>query len=152
MVKTRISMLHVRYYKDALSSIRILVVDDYKDWRNQVRLLLQARPELQIVCEASDGLVAVQKAEELQPDLTLLDIGLPKVDGIEAARQIRQVSPTSKIVFLSADNSLDVVQVALITGAQGYVYKALAQSDLLPAIVAVLHGGEFVSNTSKPTH
>ena len=152
MVKARISVLHVRYYKDPLSSIRILVVDDYKDWRNQVRLLLQARPELQVVCEASDALVAVQKAEELQPDLILLDIGLPKVDGIEAARQIRQVSPTSKIVFLSADNSLDVVQVALITGAQGYVYKALAQSDLLPAIDAVLRGGEFVSNTPKPTH
>ena len=152
MVKTRTSVPHVRYYEDPLSSIRILVVDDYKDWRNQVRLLLQTRPELQVVCEASDGLVAVQKAEELQPDLILLDIGLPKVDGIEAARQIRQVSPTSKIVFLSADNSLDVVQVALITGAQGYVYKALAQSDLLPAIDAVLRGGEFVSNTSKPTH
>ena len=128
------------------------MVDDYKDWRNRVRLLLQSRPELQVVCEASDGLVAVQKAEELQPELILLDIGLPKVNGIEVARQIRQVSPTSKIVFLSADNSLEVVQVALITGAQGYVHKALAQSDLVPAIDAVLRGGEFVSNTSKPTH
>jgi CheY-like chemotaxis protein len=76
-----------------LPPIRILVVDDYKDWRDQVRLLLRARPELQIICEVSDGQEAVQKAEELKPDLILLDIGLPRLSGIEAARQIRQVSP-----------------------------------------------------------
>ena len=97
--------------------IRILIVDDYENWRRQVRLLLQARPEWQVICEASDGSEAVQKAEELKPDLILLDIGLPTLNGIEVARRIRQLSPNSKIVFLSQDNSLDVVQVALSTGA-----------------------------------
>jgi DNA-binding NarL/FixJ family response regulator len=126
--------------------IRVLVVDDFGGWRNQVRLLLQAWPECQVICEASDGSEAVQKAEELKPDLILLDIGLPKLDGIEAARRIRQLSPNSKIVFLSMDNSLDVVQEALSTGAQGYVYKSHAQSDLLPAIDAVLRGEQFVSS------
>jgi len=132
-----------------LSSIRVLVVDDYKDWRNQVRSLLQARPELQVIYEALDGSEAVQKAEELKPDLILLDIGLPKMNGIEAARQIRQLSPISKIIFLSQDNSLDVVRVALSTGAHGYVYKARAQSDLLPAIDAALRGKQFVSSMLK---
>ena len=94
----------------------------------------------------SDGLEAVQKAEELRPDLIVLDIGLPKLNGIEAARRIRQVSPNSKIVFLTMDNSPDVAQAALSTGAQGYVHKARAQSDLLPAIDAVLRGEQFVSN------
>lgn len=108
------------------------------------------RPEWQIVCEASDGLVAVQKAEELRPDLVLLDVGLPSLDGIEAARRIPQLSPNSKIVFLSADNSPDVVQAALNTGAHGYVHKARAQSDLLPAIDAVLRGEQFISSTPKP--
>jgi FixJ family two-component response regulator len=91
----------------------------------------------------------------LGPDLILLDIGLPKVNGIEAARQIRQHSPNSKIVFLSVDDTLDVVQEALSTGAQGYVYKARAQSDLLPAIDAVLRDEQFISSMSedyKPTN
>ena len=128
-----------------MSSIRILVADDYKDWRNQVRLLLQARPEWQIICEVSDGPEALQKAEELKPDLILLESSLPNLNGIEAARRIRRLSANSKIVFLSLDNSLDVVQIALSTGAQGYVYKARAQSDLLPAIDAVLTGKQFVT-------
>ena len=93
-----------------LPVIRILVADDYGDWRRQVRLLLRVHPEWQVICEVSDGLEAVQKSEELGPDLILLDIGLPGLNGIEAARRIRQPSPNSRIVFLSADNSLDVVR------------------------------------------
>ena len=135
----------------ALPSIRVLVADDHRDWRNQVRFLLQVRPELQVIFEASDGSEAVQKAGELKPNLILLDVGLPNLNGIEAARRIRQLSPNSKIVFLSMDNSLDVVQVALNTGAQGYVYKARAQNDLLPAIDAALRGIQFVSSTLSST-
>jgi DNA-binding NarL/FixJ family response regulator len=97
----------------------------------------------------SDGLEAVKKAEELKPDLVLLDIGLPKLNGIEAARQIRQFSHNSKIVFLSMVKSVDIVQAALGTGALGYVCKADAQSDLLPAMEAVLRGEPFVSSSIK---
>lgn len=133
----------------ALPLIRVLVVEDHRDWLKLIRLLLQERPECQIICEASDGSEAVQRAEELKPDLILLDIGLPKLNGIEAARRIRQLSPNSNIVFLTMDDSLDVVQEALSTGAQGYVYKARAQSELLPAIDAVLRGIEFVSSSLR---
>ena len=132
-----------------LPPIRVLVVEDHRDWRNLVRLLFQMRPEWHVICEVSDGLEAVQNAGELRPDLILLDIGLPKLNGIEAARRIQQISPNSKIVFLSMDNSLDVVQAALGTGAQGYVYKARAQSDLLPAIDAALRGIQFVSSVLR---
>jgi DNA-binding NarL/FixJ family response regulator len=132
-----------------LSSIRILVADDYEGWRRQARLLLRVRPEFQIICEASDGSEAVQKAEELKPDLVVLDIGLPRLSGIEAARQIRRLLPSSKIVFLSQNNSLDVVQAALSTGAEGYVYKADAQNELQPAVEAVLRGERFVSSGVK---
>jgi DNA-binding NarL/FixJ family response regulator len=135
----------------AVPQIRILLVEDYKEWRNKIRLLFQERPEWQIISESSDGSEAVQQAGELKPDLILLDIGLPKLNGIEAARRIRQISPNSKIVFLSTDNSLDVVQIALATGAQGYVYKGSAQSDLLPAIDAALRGIQFVSSTLSVT-
>jgi DNA-binding NarL/FixJ family response regulator len=129
--------------------IKVLIVDDYEDWRRTVRQLLQERPELQVICEVSDGLAAVHKADELKPDLILLDIGLPKLNGIEAARQIRQLSPSAKIIFLSQDNSLDPDELVLSTGAQGYVYKADVRSDLLPAIEAVLRGKQFVSSSLK---
>ena len=132
-----------------LPPIRILAVDDYEDWRNRLRLLLQTRPGWKVICEASDGAEAVQKAEELQPDLIVLDIGLPTLNGIEAARRIRQVSPNSKIVFLSQHDSLEMVQAALDTGSHGYVYKAHARSELLPAMDAVLRGEQFVSSSIK---
>ena len=132
-----------------MSSIRILITDDFKDWRRQVHLLLQARPVWQVIAEASDGLEAVQKSEDLKPDLILLDIGLPQLNGIEAARQIRQRSPNSKIIFLSQNSHLDIVRAALSTGASGYVRKIDAGSELLPAMDAVLRGEQFVSSSLR---
>ena len=132
-----------------LSSIRVLLADDFKDWRRHVRSLFKTRPEWQVVAEAADGLEAIQKAEELKPDLIVLDIGLPKLNGIDAARRIRKLSPSSKIVFLSQDNDPEVVQAALGTGAQGYVYKTDVRSDLLPAIKAALRDSQFVSRSLK---
>jgi DNA-binding NarL/FixJ family response regulator len=107
--------------------------------------IAQKNSDWQIVCEAADGLEAVQKAQELQPDLILLDIGLPTLNGIAAARRIREVSPKSKILFLSQESSVDAVQEALRQGAQGYVVKAHAGTELLPAMEAVLQGHTFVS-------
>jgi len=111
--------------------------------------VLQAQPEWQVISEASDGLEAVEKAQGLKPDLILLDIGLPKLNGIEAARQIRQLSPSSKIIFLSQNNDLDIVRAALDTGARGYVRKADVKRELLPAMDAVLRGEQFVSSSLK---
>jgi CheY-like chemotaxis protein len=111
--------------------------------------VLQARPEWQVISEASDGLEAVEKAQDLKPDLILLDIGLPKLNGIEAARQIRQLSPRSKIIFLSQNNNLDVVRSALNTGAHGYVRKTDVKRQLFPAMDAVLRGEQFVSSGLK---
>jgi hypothetical protein len=94
------------FSKQLSSSIRVLVVDDFENWRRQVRLVLQARPEWQVISDASDRLEAVQKAQDLKPEIILLDIGLPKLNGIEAARRIRQRSPSSKIIFLSQNSNL----------------------------------------------
>jgi CheY-like chemotaxis protein len=80
----------------ATSSVRALVVDDFEPFRRFVASVLQELPAVQVICEVPDGLEAVQKAEELQPDLIVLDIGLPKLDGLEAARKIRKLSPNSK--------------------------------------------------------
>ena len=103
----------------------------------------------------SDGSEAVQKVAALKPDLIVLDIGLPKLNGIEAARGMRHLFPTSTIVFLSLNNDPDVVRAALSTGALGYVHKTDVQRDLLPAIEAVLQGRQFVSSSIKgykPAH
>jgi DNA-binding NarL/FixJ family response regulator len=120
-------------------------VDDYEPWRRFFSTTLEEEPELQVIGQVSDGLEAVRQAQQLQPDLILLDIGLPTLNGIEAARRIRDVSPTSKILFVSENRSLDIVEKALSTGAGGYVVKSDAGSELLPAVEAVLQGKRFVS-------
>lgn len=127
----------------ATSSVRALVVDDFEPFRRFVASVLQELPTVQVICEASDGLEAVQKAEELQPDLIVLDIGLPKLNGLEAARQIRQLSPNSKILFLSQESSAEVVQEALGLGAFAYVVKSDAGRELLTSVNAVLRGEKF---------
>lgn len=125
---------------------RILLVEDVADWRQSVRLLLKRRPGLHVVGEVTDGSKAAQETKELKADLVLLDIGLPNLNGIEAARQIRQISPGTKILFVSQSNDADVVQAALSSGGRGYVLKADAGNELLPAIEAVLCGNRFVSS------
>jgi DNA-binding NarL/FixJ family response regulator len=128
------------------SSVRVLVVEDYEPFRKFVCLTLNKRPQLQIVGEVSDGIEAVNKAEVLRPDLILLDVGLPSLNGIEAARRMRTVCPDSRIVFVSQESSADVVQEALSLGALGYVVKAHAGSELLAAVEAVLQGTQYVSS------
>ncbi len=92
-----------------------------------------------------DGEEAVQKARELKPDLVVLDIGLPKLNGIEAARQIRSVSPDSKILFFTGNDYPQIVREALEAGADGYVSKRDVAADLLAGIEAVLRGKQYVS-------
>ena len=123
-----------------MSSIRVLVVDDFEPFRRLVCSIMEARPGLQIVGEASDGLEAVQKAVELKPDLILMDIGLPSLNGIEAARQIRELIPESKIIFLSQESSPEVVQETMDLGASGYVVKVRAAIELLATVEAVAFG------------
>jgi DNA-binding NarL/FixJ family response regulator len=131
------------------SLIPVLVVDDHEPFRRFVRATLSTKPELKIISEVSDGLEAVQKALELQPALIVLDIGLPGLNGIEAARRIRKLSPKSTILFLSQESSPEIVQEALRLGALGFVIKAYAARDLLIAVEAVLRNEQFVSNALK---
>jgi DNA-binding NarL/FixJ family response regulator len=130
-----------------VSSISVLVVEDFAAFRQFITTTLASMSGLQVIGEVSDGLEAVQKALDLQPDLILLDIGLPSLDGIEAARRIRKLVPASKIIFVTQESSVDVVQVAVDLGANGYVVKAQAGRDLVAAVEAVLSGKSFFSRT-----
>jgi two-component system, NarL family, response regulator NreC len=125
----------------APSAVRILVVDDFEPWRQQVCSMLQNTAGVfHVVAEAADGLETVQKAQKLKPALILLDIGLPNLNGLDAARRIRQVAPDAAIIFLPQNSDKDVVLAALSTGAQGYVLKTDAGSELLPAVAEALGG------------
>jgi DNA-binding NarL/FixJ family response regulator len=128
-----------------MAPTRVLLVDDSAALRRALSSIVQSNEDLQIICEASDGSEAVQVAEKLQPDLILLDVGLPKLNGIEAARQIRKISPSSKILFLTQDPSDELAEEAFCLGARGYVVKGQAASELLPAIEVVMQGKQFVS-------
>ncbi|MGH9218437.1 MAG: response regulator transcription factor, partial [Vicinamibacterales bacterium] len=126
--------------------LRILVVEDQARFRHLICAALQQRAEFQTI-EAADGLEAVQKAEALQPDVILLDINLPKLHGFEVAKQIRSLAPHVRLLFMTQESSADIVRKALSLGADGYVQKLSAGTDLLPAIDAVLGGQRFVSSS-----
>lgn len=127
-------------------AVRILMVEDFEPYRTHIALLLGKNADLRVICEVGDGLQAVQRAQELRPDLILMDIGLPGLDGIEAARKILQLTPESKILFLTQETSADLVREVLNAGARGYVIKSQAGRELLGAIEAVLEGKRFVSD------
>jgi DNA-binding NarL/FixJ family response regulator len=119
-------------------SVRILIADDFEAWRLAVRTLLQNRTDWQIVSEARDGLEVVQKASKLRPDVVLLDIGMPGQNGIAAAAQIRQLSPNSKIIFVTANSDSDVIHEAQNAGLDGYVLKFKGGNELIAAIEKAL--------------
>ena len=127
------------------STIRVLVVDDFEPWRRFVSVMLRTKPGLAIVGEASDGSEAFQKAVELEPDLILMDIGLPTVNGLDTVRRIRDFVPEAKIILLSDESSFDVVQKAMDLGASAYVLKTSAAADLLTTVETVLSGLKIVN-------
>ena len=126
--------------------ITVLLVDDFGEFRAALSLLLRKKPELQIVAEAADGIEAVENSPQLQPDVILLDIGLPKLNGIAAAQQIREVAPQSKIIFVTQETSADIMKEAIGSGGMGYVVKTKVESELLKAIDLVLEGKQFIGS------
>ncbi len=118
-------------------TMRILVADDHEVVRHGVRALLEARPGWQVVAEAVDGREAVEKAKRLQPDVIILDIGMPGLNGLDAARQILKAAPKSGILILTMHESEQVVREVLAAGARGYVLKSDAGRDLVNAVEAV---------------
>ena len=118
--------------------LRALVVDDFEKWRRYVCSALQQIPGVEVVGQAADGLDAIQKAKDLRPNLILLDIGLPRLNGIEVARRLSTISPESKIIFFTENRSSEIKEEALRAGGSAYVIKSNSESELIAAIEAVL--------------
>src|SRR5215470_1485011 len=126
-------------------SYRVLVVDDFEPWRRHVASTLGESSRWQIVGEAADGPDAIEKAARLRPDLILLDVGLPTVNGIEAARRILAHDSNLKILFVSEHQSWEIAEAALCTGARGYICKSDSGRELAPAMDAIVEGRRFVA-------
>jgi two-component system, NarL family, response regulator NreC len=124
---------------------RILLADDHKLMRSGLKALIEQQPDLTVVGEADDGRQAVALAATLKPDLLVMDIGMPNLNGIEAARQITQANPATAIVILSMHSDESYVLRALKAGAKGYLLKDSAESDLIRAVHAVADGKSFFS-------
>jgi DNA-binding NarL/FixJ family response regulator len=118
--------------------VRTLVVEDDSFWQETILRKLQEQRSLQVIAIAADGLEAVRNAEEMQPDLVLLDIGLPRLNGMEVARRLRKVAPAARILFVSGEPDPAMIGEALRIGALGFVLKPNVASTLLPTIQAVL--------------
>jgi two-component system response regulator NreC len=128
----------------ALSKIKLLMVDDHEIVRAGLRMLLQTQPDFEIVGEVDNGRDAVAKAKELQPDIVLMDITLPDMDGFEATRQIKRTLPGAGIIALTMHESDEYFFKMLNAGASGYVPKKAAPTDLVSAIRTVHDGGVFL--------
>lgn len=113
-----------------MAKTRILLVDDFQAWRLATSRILSTVPDFQVVGEASDGLEAVAKSAALLPDIVLLDLAMPRLNGLEAAKRIRQSSPQSKIIFLTEEDDEDLRSAALGTGAVAYLIKSRAGREL----------------------
>lgn len=133
-----------------MSRARILIVDDHEIFRRGLRSLLESRPEFEILGEAADGLQAIEKAMQLRPDLIVMDVSMPQLDGLQATRQIRKKLPEAKILILSQHDTSHMLSAALEAGANGYVTKSQVSRCLLSALEAVSNGRSFNWNGQGP--
>jgi DNA-binding NarL/FixJ family response regulator len=128
-----------------LKPTRILLADDHTVVRKGLRLLLESEPEFTVIADAADGRAAVALAEQHAPDVVVMDVAMPTLNGIEAARQITARLPHTAVVFLSMHSDESYVLKALKAGARGYLLKDSAEQDLIQAVKAVRHGKSFFS-------
>ncbi|MGH9377991.1 MAG: response regulator [Terriglobia bacterium] len=133
-----------------MTALRIIVADDHEVVRRGVKALLETQAGWQVIGEASGGLDAIEKALQLRPDIVVLDVNLPDLDGIEAGRRIRETIPETEVLTLTYFDSPFLVRKALEAGIQGYVLKSDAGRDLLAGVIAVSQHKLFLSSKVSP--
>jgi len=130
--------------------IRIMIVDDHAVVRDGLKMILEATDNIRIVAMATDGREAIATVEEHRPDVVIMDISMPGLSGIEAAWQIRERLPTVKILFLSMHHSAEHIYRALQAGAQGYLLKECAGSEVVTAVLTIMKGKRFFGQGVEP--
>ncbi len=128
-----------------MQKIRLLIVDDHTIVRQGLRSLLEREPDIEVVGEAEDGRSAVRQSGKLLPDLVLMDVAMPLLNGLEAARQIRRLCPKVKVLILSMHENEEYIRQSLAAGAMGYILKDAGVNELLTAIRAVYRGEAVLS-------
>ena len=123
-----------------MSRLRVMIVDDHRVVREGLQLALEIEENIEVVGEAGEGREAVGKAQELKPDLILMDVMMPGMNGIDACQEIRELFPETRVVMLTASSDQESVTSSLVAGAQGYVLKAASRDELLRALRAVGRG------------
>jgi DNA-binding NarL/FixJ family response regulator len=131
-------------------AVRILLVDDHPVVRQGLRTLLEGQSELEVVDEASDGVEALEKVASLRPDVVVLDVTMPRMNGIEACRVIKQKNPALEVLFVTQHDSPQMMREALAAGARGYVVKSNLARDLVEAVEAVSEHREFTAMARNP--
>ena len=123
-----------------MGALRVMIVDDHRVVREGLRMALEVEEDIEVVAEAGDGSEAVAKAQDVRPDLILMDVAMPTMSGIDACHEIKDLLPDTRVVMLTASAAEESVTEALLAGAHGYVLKAAGRDDLLQAIRAVARG------------
>ncbi|KLU64714.1 oxygen regulatory protein NreC [Desulfosporosinus acididurans] len=134
-----------------METIRLLLVDDHTIFRAGIRVLLEMQPDFKVIGEAEEGEKALSLVRELQPEVVLMDIAMPGVDGLSAARRIKETAPMTKIILLTQHENKEYLQPALKIGAEGYVLKRAAADELVMAIRAVHQGKSFLDSNVTST-
>jgi two-component system response regulator NreC len=130
-----------------MNKIRILLAEDHKTVREGLKMIVNGQPDMEIVGEVGDGLAAVRLADELQPDIVLMDVSMPQLNGLKATEKINQQCPQVKILALTRHKDSAYLQQLLRAGASGYILKQSASNELLHAIRAIIAGGKYLDPT-----
>lgn len=129
--------------------VRVVLADDHAILRSGLRMLLEASQDVEVLAEAADGVDAIRLARELNPDIVVMDVNMPRVDGLAATKEIRHALPKTKVLILSMNDEDEYLFKAIKAGGSGYVHKRSAETELLAAIEVVMQGGTYVREATR---
>ncbi|HKP47285.1 MAG TPA: response regulator transcription factor [Pyrinomonadaceae bacterium] len=127
-----------------MTNLRILIAEDHETVREGLKMIIDSQPDMEVICEVGDGLAAIERAKEMAPDLVLMDVSMPKLNGLKATEKLKECCPKVQVIALTRHKDSGYLQQLLRAGASGYVLKQSPPAELLHAIRAVAKGGKYL--------